>query len=276
MAMGGIVAAGLVAILYPRFFLGPWPDIDPAVRAWHREISELQPLLPDSIGNLVAFLVQYTAVLFAIPLMVRRLRHGDAGDRLAMLASLCGLVLFGALSLAQMRWSGEVQAVMLLPWTLTVLQILRSNITARLGPLSLPLRTPIVMAALLLQILPPKLMPVQPAMAGSNCDWTAAVRGLAALPRQQGVVMTEVWPGPEIIWRTGFDVVGAPYEIAPALADTQRFEAGTDAQRRAILAARNISYVLSCGATRNADALGLQPVAFPVSGFRLYRTASAR
>jgi len=276
LAAGGIAALILVAMSYPRFFLGPWPDIDPAVAYWHRQIGELQPLLPDSPENLAAFLTQFAPALFALPLMARGLRHGDAGERLAMLVSLCGLVIFGALSLAQMRWAAEVQAVMLLPWTLTVRHILRSDIALRLGGRRLLLRTPIVMAALLLQVVPPMIVPRPvPWAANPDCDWTAAARGLAALPRQDGVVMTELWSGPEILWRTGFSVVGGPYEIAPALADTQRFEQGGDAARRAVLARRGISHVLSCGPTRNAEALGLRPVPFPVPGFRLYRTAFA-
>ena len=47
----------------------------------------------------------------ALPLMIHRLRHGAIGERMAMLTALCGFCLFGALSLAQVRWSGEVQAV---------------------------------------------------------------------------------------------------------------------------------------------------------------------
>jgi hypothetical protein len=81
--------------------------------------------------------------------------------------------------------------------------------------------------------------------------------------------MTELWYGPEIIWRTGFDVVGAPYEIEPALTDTQIFEkGGPDA--RSVLMRRHISYVLSCGPNKDA-ALGLAPAAFAAPGFFLYR-----
>jgi hypothetical protein len=84
--------------------------------------------------------------------------------------------------------------------------------------------------------------------------------------------MAELWAGPEILWRTGFSVVGAPYEIAPAIADSARFEAGTAAARQ-ILARRHIDYVLTCGARADAGDLGLVPLDFAAPGFRLYRVA---
>ena len=83
--------------------------------------------------------------------------------------------------------------------------------------------------------------------------------------------MTELWYGPEVLWRTGFDVIGAPYEIGPALEDTARFEHGSPAAAREILTQRHVVYVLSCGNTREAAAIGLKPVPFPVPEFRLYR-----
>ena len=277
LAAGGALALALVAALYPDFFRGPWAHVGPAIRAWHREIGELQPLLPTSAGGAAAFLGQFAAALFALPLMLHLLRRGDDSDRLAMLVSACGLVLFGGLSLAQMRWSGGVQAVMLLPWTLTVLHIMRSSMAWAVGRWRLPLRTPLVMAALLVQIVPSQMMSAQAQSGpGTDCDWTAAANALAVLPDQRGIVLTELWHGPEILWRTGFDVVAGPYEMEEALRDTQRFEQGDLAARREVLARRGIALVLSCGPVRDAQALGLQPQPFAVPGLTLYRAASAR
>jgi hypothetical protein len=129
------------------------------------------------------------------------------------------------------------------------------------------------MATLLMQIAPtalsaaPARMPVQSAA----CDWNRAARALAAMPSQRGVLMTELWHGPEILWRTGFDVIGAPYEMAPALEDTARFERGSLAAARDVLARRHVSYVLSCGDRREAGAIGLEPMPFSEPEFRLYR-----
>jgi hypothetical protein len=275
MGCAGVAALSLVGALYPQFFLGPWPNLDPVVHAWHGEIGELQPLVPDSWPHLASFLGQFAAALVALPFMFHHLRHGAMGLRLAMLMALCGFCLFGVLSLFQMRWSGELQAVILLPWTLTTQRMMQSKLALRLGDRSVPLRSGILMAALLLQMAPLASQPVTPAHGGaSQCDWTAATRALAEIRPQQGTVMTELWTGPEILWRTGFDVVGAPYEIPPALADTKSFETGSVAEARQVLARRHAAYVLSCGPVSRAEAKGLKPLSFAVPDFRLYSVRS--
>lgn len=273
LGIAAILAIGAVAAVYPDFFLGPWPNLDPAVKGWHREIGELQPLLPNSWDNAGRFLGQFGAALMALPLALHRLRHGEMGQRLAMLAALCGFCLFGALALAQSRWSGELQAVMLLPWVLTTQSIMRSDLSLPLGRYRMPLRSGILMAALLLQITPQAFAGPKPdrgPQANMRCDWSAAAKALAGIKPQTGIVMTELWSGPEILWRTNFSVVGAPYEIAPAIADTRRFEKDGRAAIREILERRHISYVLGCGMARNAQVFG-RPVPFAVPGFYLFR-----
>jgi hypothetical protein len=275
LAIAGTLAVGTLAAIYPDFFLGPWGHLDPAVKAWHREIGELQPLLPDSWSHIAGFLGQFAAALAALPLMLYRLRHGEMGERLAMLAAICGFCLFGALSLAQMRWAGEVQAVILLPWVLTTQSIMRSSVALTLGRRRVPLRSFILMVALLLQTAPvafARTVPGRMPQAAAGCDWSAAARALANVRPQTGIVMTELWYGPEILWRTGFAVVGAPYEIPPAIADEQRFEKGSAAEARDVLTRRGVIYVLSCGPARDPQILG-KPATFPVPGFHLYRVA---
>jgi hypothetical protein len=274
LVLAGAAAASAIAMLYPQFFLGPWPHLDPAVKAWHRQIGELKPLLPDNLVHLGQFLGAFAASLIALPLAVYRLRHGAAGERLVMLTALCGFCLFGALSLVQMRWSGEMQAVMLLPWTLTTRRIMQSSIALKLPHGRVPLRSGLLMTALFLQITPAAVAGTVPSpgpVATAACDWDEVVRALGRLPDQHGTVMTELWYGPDILWRSHFDVVGAPYEIAPAIADSAQFQNGTIAERRAILEQRHIDYVLSCGAAAGAQALGLTSLTFGVPGFHFYR-----
>lgn len=277
LGFGGVFAAAVVAALYPDFFRGPWPHLDPVIVTWHREIGELQPLLPDSWSHLLAFLNQFAAALIALPVVIHRLRHGDMGMRLAMLMAMLGFGLFGTLSLIQMRWSGELQAVMLLPWTLTTQRIMKSNFALDFGGRRVPIRSFVLALALLLQIGPVASMPVAPranAPAAPQCDWTAASRALAGIHPQQGTVMTEIWTGPEILWRTGFSVVGAPYEISPALADTRTFESGDASEARRVLDRRHIAYVLSCGLRPHSEAIKLDPLPFAVPGFYFYRNQS--
>jgi hypothetical protein len=275
--IGGGVAAGIVALVYPDFFLGPWPHLEPSVRRFHAATLELQPLLPTSLSQLGLFVTQLTGPILALPLAIHTLRHGRAGERFAMLASLCGFALFGALATAQMRWSGEAQATMLLPWTLTTQRLMQVNWSITLGRMKLPLRSVALAGAILLQLAPAAVSlnaeKIQDAAPLPGCDWSGAIGALGAI-RPAGIVMTRMWVGPEILWRTGFRVVGAPYEIAPALSDTDSFESGNIKLMRDVLVHRHVDYVLSCGKLGQAQALRLNAVAFPTSGFDLYRAGN--
>jgi hypothetical protein len=287
-AAAACVSAAVTAWFFPDFFLGPWPHLDPAVVAWHRTISELQPLFPSDASHAAQFLAQFTGPVLALPLVIHQLIRGD--DKRFLLVSLVGFVLFGVVALAQMRWSAEVQAAMLLPWALTTERIMKSQAALVLGSLRLPLRSFALAGALLLQVTPAafaqsaathKLL----AAVGADCPWTQAIEALPQ-DRPGAIVFTDVWHGPEILWRTNLRVVGAPYEIAPALIDTQRFFSGEEAEAKAIIARREVSLVLICSqetASGFVSELGrgaypdwLAPAELPhgLSAFRLYRVKS--
>lgn len=274
LALGLAVLAACAAILVlcPDFFLGPWPHIDPVLAAWHREIGELQPLIPDSWFHLGLFLGEFAAVLMALPLVVRRLRHGSAREKLTMLVPFCGFVIFGALSIVQIRWSGELQAVMLLPWALTARALMGSSWTVRLGKQVVPVRSALLAGALLLQLAPEALAgtkPTEAATPGLVCDGVTAARLLNDM-KLQGSIMTSIYAGPEILWFTQMQVVGAPYELPAAIADTRHFQTADAEEGRALLRRRHIAFVLRCGSPLRAEA-GLERMEFSVPNYRLYR-----
>lgn len=285
-AAAGGLAAIAVALVYPAFFLGPWPHLDAATRAWHAQISELQPLLPRDLPHTAQFFEQMTAPLLSIPLAIGLLRHGAPGARMAMLVSLVGLVLFGALALAQMRWAGELQAVTLLPWTLTTIHIMRSAIAIPVAGRRLPVRSFVLAAALLLQMVPGFAFAPdrKGGEASSACPWDRASRALAARNFAPGeILLTEVWYGPDILWRTRLRVIGGPYEMAPALADTNAALDGNEATAHAVIARRGISLLLVCGVAapgtfagalergRAPDWLKPEPLGAGLQEFHLYR-----
>jgi multisubunit Na+/H+ antiporter MnhF subunit len=247
-------AAGVTAAAYPDFFLGPWPHLDPVVAAWHSEIGELQPLAQWSWYGLAAFLTQMTAPLLALPLVVRRLVNGPQSDKPVMALSLIGFVLFGGLALFQMRWSGETQAVMLLPWTLTTIAIMNSETALRIGRSRIPLRTFVLAAALLLQLVP--TMATQRADGlkpfdthpRASCHWTGAIKALPQSIADGAIVMAPIDHGPEILWRTNARIVAGPYEMLPGLKDTAAFLHGSEAAAHKVAQRRGISDVLVCSA----------------------------
>lgn len=286
-----VIAGVATASIYPDFFLGPWPHLSPAVLRWHKTVSELQPILPTDTYHAAMFLTQLSAPMLSLPLALRLCWTGTENERCIMLVTLVGVLVFGPLALAQERWSAEVQAVTLLPWTLTTCRIMQSKIAVRLGQTTLPLRSLILTGALMLQ------MPAAVALADSStaagggkgagataqqtCRWTKAIKSLQPIVPQDAIVMTELWYGPEIIWRLDRRVVGGPYEISPAVADTESFLTGSESSARAIAARRGVSFVLICRADKPSGfskqlANGvvppwLTPVLLPVQEFRLYR-----
>jgi hypothetical protein len=285
--LAGAAAAGLIALLFPDFFLGPWAQLDPAVRAWHAGIRELQPLLPTDARRAAQFLAQFTAALLSLPLIAAGLKRGDK----TMLIAAIGLGLFGVLALFQMRWSGEAQAMILVPATLTIIAIMRGDWGLRLGGQTLPLGGVVLMGAFLLQLLSGVAVPARAVNPNglnqgmdANCDWDHAIPALASLRPANGTILTSLWEGPHILWDTGLNVIGAPYEIAPALHDTEAAFAGQQAAH-AIVLRRHIDFLLVCGAApgfagdlaagRAPAWLAPQPAPQSISpGFRLYRVRS--
>ncbi|HEY0107869.1 MAG TPA: hypothetical protein VGB91_17430, partial [Rhizomicrobium sp.] len=250
-----------------------------------------QPLLPTDLMRLGLFLGLFTAALAALPFMLCLLRKGSREQRLVMLVSLVGLVLFGGLALAQMRWAAEAQAMILLPWTCTALRIMRSSIALRFGTRRIPVRSLILIAILVLPIVAVILarlagaQPVDAAAVGRSCAWDRASQvlkpyGGAGNP----IVLAPVWYGPEILWRTTFRVVGVPYEIPSALGATQDFFRDEMAAKR-VAAARHVDFVLICdsdgggpfgnGLARGRHPGWLEPLPADAAspGFLLYRVA---
>jgi hypothetical protein len=247
-AAASVGAAVLTGVLFPDFFLGPWPHLDPVVAAWHKQITELQPLAPLTWHGAGAFLGQMTACVLALPLVLARLRHRNDGP--LMLLSLIGFVLFGALALFQMRWAGEAQAVMLLPWTLTTLRLMQSEVSF----LRLPLRSFALAGALLLQMLPGVLVsgPVSLASFTTHpagaCAWSKATAAISESVPKDSIVMAPLWYGPEILWHSEARVVAGPYEMTSALADTYAFFDGSEAAAHGVVLRRHIGQVLLCRA----------------------------
>jgi hypothetical protein len=221
-----------------------------------------------------------------LPLAIARLRQRQDGP--VMLVSLFGFVLFGMLAMFQMRWAGEVQGVMLLPWTLTTVAIMQSEISL----LGVPLRSFALGGALLLQLLPSSL-----AQSGklstaaftthpeNRCAWGEAAAVLQQSVPAGQIVMAPLWVGPEILWRSELRVVAGPYEMPLALADTAAFFDGSESEAHGVVRRRRIGYALVCRYDRGKGfgkelAAGRVPVwltPVPFNGgpkeFALYRVA---
>lgn len=235
-----------VATFFPDFLRGPWGRLDPALSHWHGEVRELQPLLPTSWPRLLLFLSQFAIPLAALPLLLMRLWRGDRREiRLLLPLAIC-VALFWALALMQGRWVAYVQLALLVPGALTVRWLWTQHQR---------LRVPAFAAVLALQIGATALLRSAQA-AGTDapaCDWSAAARMLAGEPGGGTIVMTDLYAGPEILWRSQYRVVAGPYELAAAIRDTFTFMQGDPAAATAVLERRGIGQILLCRGDRSAD-----------------------
>lgn len=288
--LAAIGAALATAAVFPDFFLGPWAHLNPVILAWHKQINELQPLLPTTADGAAGFLAQMTDALVAAVLVIKTLWRGPADDKPLTLFLLIGFALFFPLALQQERFAAEFQIVMLLPFTLAAGAIMRSTLALSWRGTTLPLRSVILASILLLQMVPSILLQSGFLFGTFNvkkdprCDWSGAT---AALPRNTvpgRIVLAPLWYGPEILWRSNLRAVAGPYEIPPALIDTASFFQGAESAARQVVEKRHVSYVLVCKFDKESGfgqrlAAGTAPswlAALPFTGappeFRLYAT----
>ena len=282
LTVGGLLAAVSLA-LFPKLAAGPFVDHGEIARAWLSGVSEWQPLWPANHERAAAMFNELGPALVVVPwLALRR----DAWSAFL----LAGVVLFCGLSLGAVRWASYAQAVMLLPWTGLVCRLWTRE--------GLPMRRLAAVSAIAVGFLLAMLSgPVpRPAVAGDACPVPQAAAALDALVLSGGrppIVMTYLYIGPELEWRSGVDLVGIPSANQATISDTQVVLGGAEeAPARAVVARRGIDYLLICpsGALaedyRRPDGRSLHqrlergeapdwltPLALPAAagGFRLFR-----
>ena len=103
----GLSGIAAMVTMFPRFFLGPTADVDPAVLAILNDtIIEMQPLFPDTPGRLALSLRHMGAGLIGLPMLIWMLASPAEREwRPLWIYLAVGLAVTGALSLAFFRFS---------------------------------------------------------------------------------------------------------------------------------------------------------------------------
>lgn len=241
-----VLAVLPVAVVFPDFLRGPWGHLDPVLAEWHRDVEELQPLLPTSRLGALRFLSQFVLPLTAAGFLALRLRHCPPREKWLLTPLVLAAALFFILALIQGRWAAYVQLALLVPAALALRMLWRCR------PM---VRTPAMTALLSLQIIAGTTASAAPQTAGGGaaCDWTAAARQLGTEPGNGRIVLTDLYAGPEILWRSGYRVVAGPYELADAIRDTLTFMRGDAFAATSVLHRRHIDEVLLCRTDTDAS-----------------------
>jgi hypothetical protein len=227
----GVIAVAAVALgmalLFPRFYRGPFADVDPRiVPIWLGRVNEVQPLL--SKRSLLFLAVPFLgAAAVSLPYLWRRKRRGADGAGWACLS--WGILAFLPVSLFQIRWVAYGQVLLSLPLAEAVAGPLRRSVARYAG-----LRRKLQRASILggcCSVLMNSGLWVEHAVGAnpspspySRIALQGVCQYLAADPRWQASthrILTHPDLGTEILYRTPHEVIGTSYHRnARGLLDT--------------------------------------------------------
>ena len=255
------LAAGLVmAVLFPDFFKGPFgAAMDPRLdELWLSKIQEFQPLIGTDTGTLTSMIMVFGPVIWLAVYAARTWsakRNPGGKDVVLTLALAVGIFL--PLTIVQSRWGAYMSFVVVFAWAM----VLQRALDWRGGPKSgeTPLlRVPLVLTVALGHILVAAAlnlsMPQDEKDPLAACQWRDLAPYLNSSAFENGqpqTFLTFIHEGPEVLYRTPHRVVGTPYHRnGHGLLDNfTAFMSTKEAESRAILANRNVNYVLTCVGT---------------------------
>ncbi len=324
LAVVGLVSILAIALVFPQFFATPMVDAGaPILDQWLRNNIEFQSIWPVNRAAAQIFFAKIGPAIVALGYMIWRWKSASAELRNVFAVLLLGYVFYLPLALNAVRWTSFVQALALLPLVMTVVAVWRwegafafANQRVRLRSMAatVVLFGPLFAAAVVAGTGGPPseggaeraAQPqtgaaalATPIQRHQRCNVPAISAYLNRAYEREGasgrggdILFTYLNWGSEIVWRTPYSVVGAPYTNLASLTDTSKlFHATSDGDAVDIVRARGIDWILVCTGSfekyPNRDAANLhnrlvdeqpprwlEPVELPAHlapAFRLYR-----
>ena len=261
LAAGGLAGVAVVALLYqvfPTCFHGAYPNLDAwLITHWIDRIDEAKPLWVAFVSNLSYVVAIGLPSLLALMVTFYHLLHRETGSRSRWVAY--GVVLFVAIAVMLLQVRGARLATTLAaPAGAALIVAARTRYLAggKLLPVAGLVAGWIGFAGLALALIANSVLALSPTGPSSptdtpqsaqraSCLMPAAFAPLAALPKAR--IMAPIDLGSHLLAFTPHEVVGAPYHRNIAgLHDSFDFFNAPIAEARSILAARDISLVVSC------------------------------
>jgi len=269
-AVLGVVAVAIaIANAFPLFFAGPYALVDArVVSVWFKDTAEVRSLInPDNpLKSLRESLFMMGPILVAGPWLWHLIRREPPAQQQGWMFIALGLLVFVPLALYQARWATYAEFLIVPAYTAVILALL-----ARLDGQGIPVARGALLARaaaramivggmttafLLLTVIVYKLEDRAPATPGCGMaamsKYLATEPGLAAPGKR---IMTLVFFGPEILYRSQHAVVGTPYQRNTAgILDTIDFFAAVDpARSQAIARKRGIDLVMLCTSAKEGS-----------------------
>lgn len=314
LAVVGVLSVAAIALVFPQFFRAPLVAAgSPLIDAWLRANIEIQSIWPVNRATTQSFLIMAGPALIGLGFMIWRWKSASAERRNLFAILLLGYVFYLPLGLSAVRWTSFVQALALLPLVMTIVAAWRWQGAVTFAKQRVPLRSMAVFVVIMGPLFaaavvagtgsPSKAGSIasasNPALRHQRCNVPAISAYLdrtydspTASDGEREILFTYVNWGSEIIWRTPYSVVGAPYANQASIGDTTvLFHATSDMDAASLVRARGIDLILVCaGSFENYTSGGaanlhnrlvagnppqwLEPVALPgplAGAFSLYR-----
>jgi hypothetical protein len=265
-ALVGVTAvSAAVVALFPRFYRGPFADVDPRiVPIWLDSVAEFRPLLrsPTSWAFSVPILATTAICVPALVYWSRRAAH-----RRAWAFMLVSCLFFAPLPFLQVRWGTYTQTLFVLPTAALI-----ALVWARLDHWPFSVWRALAKAGLVLvcfyflilsAFVVDSLANTKKPQEGARQDSLAAMcKYLNTAEPWQGRrarIVTHLFWGGEILYRTHHEVIATPYHRnAAGILDTHNIlTADTDDKALALVRQREIDLILLCPeSTEGRDYLG--------------------
>ncbi|MDX1575689.1 MAG: hypothetical protein R3285_05820, partial [Kiloniellales bacterium] len=273
--LGAAAAAGLVLLVFPKFFAGPEVDFDPGLKVIFLDaVNETQPLLPTNLRDTGWLLIYLGSALFAVPYVLLRLwqKRDDEVWRFWLVIAL-GLLAYIPLAVAMRRFTAFPAMLMAI-----VIADLLASLLARVRDESLVRRMLVLAVAVPAIVFAPVAVGGALLSAGQaqiaaqtqgsrSCRIEPLIRelnrpdGLGAAPL---TVLAMINFGPRLMYDTPHRVITTPYPRNPdGQLDAFRIYKATDLeQARRMVEERRIDLIVTCvnrpmygGLSRSEDTL---------------------
>jgi hypothetical protein len=262
LAGGGALVLAAVGLTFPRFFQGPFVDVDPrVVSIWLQKVGEVTPLVDLKKGLTVTTMaLAFPAVAgFAGALyLTLRERRSRCREWLFLLGSILA---FTAAAQEELRWISYVEILFPIVAAEMVTRLV-GILAPRVRGAYLTLARGLAVAGLCVlflsldQFLKP-FLPPDPPVRPMNVSLSRLCDHLnhtipGPRPRR---ILTHIFSGPQLLYCTPHEVIGTPYHrnTAGILFTYEVMTAATDAEACRLLRERRIDYILLCPETNEND-----------------------
>ncbi len=256
----GVLSALLVALLAPKFFLGPMGDIDPEVMklAWDR-ILQVQPLLGQGEVKFGPAIFWLGIALPTIPYLYWLIKHEEIPIRcLLWWCSLVGMSMFIPLTFYQIRWAGYAEIFLLFPYVDLLWRFAHAyHLKPETGLADFSKGSLLAAGALgsfllgLVVIQSEAKANTETLRYALQCpvhELSVFLQNAPVLRQDSKTIATYFMAGPEILYRTSHKVLGTPYHRnRDGIVDGHTVFASSDiAKVREIVDRRKIDLFIIC------------------------------